>query len=59
MMNVVKIFFVFLIGCSMNAQEEDFFGNKMIQLSDKLFICDEKIYKKLQKGRTIVLGDYI
>ena len=46
MMNVVKIFFVFLIGCSMNAQEEDFFGNKMIQLSDKLFICDEKVYDR-------------
>ena len=50
MMNVVKIFFVFLIGCSMNAQEEDFFGNKMIQLSDKLFICDEKIYKETPEG---------
>ena len=25
MMNVIKIFLVFLIGCSMNAQEEDFF----------------------------------
>ena len=46
MMNVIKIFFVFLIGCSMNAQEEDFFGNKMIQLSDKLFICDEKVYDR-------------
>ena len=43
----------------MNAQRKNFFGNKTIQLSDKLFICDEKIYKKLQKGRTIVLGDYI
>ena len=50
MMNVVKIFLVFLIGCSMNAQEEDFFGNKMIQLSDKLFICDEKIYKETPEG---------
>ena len=34
----------------MNAQEEDFFGNKMIQLSDKLFICDEKIYKETPEG---------
>ena len=30
----------------MSAQEEDFFGNKMIQLSDKLFICDEKVYDR-------------
>ena len=50
MMNVIKIFLVFLIGCSMSAQEEDFFGNKMIQLSDKLFICDEKIYKETPEG---------
>jgi len=58
-MRIILTFILILNISIMNAQEEDFFGNKMIQLSDKLFICDEKIYKKLQKGRTIVLGDYI
>ena len=50
MMNVIKIFLVFLIGCSMNVQRKNFFGNKTIQLSDKLFICDEKIYKETPEG---------
>ena len=34
----------------MNAQRKNFFGNKTIQLSDKLFICDEKIYKETPEG---------
>ena len=58
-MRIILTFILILNISIMNAQEEDFFGNKMIQLSDKLFICDEKIYKNLQKGRTIVLGEYI
>ena len=44
-MRIILTFILILNISIMNAQEEDFFGNKMIQLSDKLFICDEKIYK--------------
>ena len=49
-MRIILTFILILNISIMNAQEEDFFGNKMIQLSDKLFICDEKIYKETPEG---------